>query len=312
MDTEPKEDFMLEQMDRLRHDIAGDFARESLAYCAILPGKGVYLLYTWVNGDDIAGYAFAIYGEGPEPTYFARREGIPAEGQNFDHWDIEDLSVRVGGDFSTATATYEDSEFSISIEFEAFHAPFDYDQNAGGCPRYQATNRYEQSGVIRGQLTRNGVTTVFDGPGHRDHSWGRRDWDAIHHYKWLSIVGADRAANIMVALVEGETIYNGYVFVDGVLSPIVSAEIATEYDDEYFQDAIVASVLDESGRTTQIDFPEQSARARWDISPTFNFTDTCMDGTLAGGAVSAYVQYTWPRSYLDHLLTREPYASITH
>ncbi len=299
---------MLELNDRLRHDISGGFARESLAYCAIVPGEGVYLLYTWVNSDDVAGYAFAIYGDGPEPAYFARQEGLSVAGQDFDDFRVGNLEVHVGNDFRTATASYHDDEVAISIEFEAFHDPFDYDSNLGGCPRYQATNRYEQSGVIRGELTRSGETEKFSVPGHRDHSWGRRDWDAIHHYKWLSIVGEDRAANIMVALVEGETIYNGYVFVDDKLSPVVSADVRTTYDDQYFQKSIIAEVLDEAGRKTPIEFPDHYATARWDISPTFNFTDTGMTGTMAGGPVSAYVQYTWPRSYLDHLLTREPYA----
>ncbi|WP_439031281.1 DUF7064 domain-containing protein [Gordonia terrae] len=300
---------MLELNDRLRHDISGGFARESLAYCAIVPGEAIYLLYTWVSGEDVAGYAFAIYEDGPEPSLFVREEGIPARGQNFDDFRIGNLEVHVGDDFTTATAAYSGADVAISMEFEAFHEPFDYDSNIGGCPRYQATNRYEQSGLIRGELTRDGKTSAFEVPGHRDHSWGRRDWDAIHHYKWLSIVGADRAANIMVALVEGETIYNGYVFVDGQLSPVVSAKVDTKYDDDYFQQAIVAEVVDEAGRTTAIEFPDHYATARWDISPTFNFTDTGMSGTLAGGPVSAYIQYTWPRAYLDHLLTRAPYAT---
>ncbi len=299
---------MLELKDRLRHDISGGFARESLAYCVIVPGTGIYLLYTWVNAEGIAGYAFAIYGDGPEPDYFARQEKIPSEGRDFDNWDIGGLSVRVGENFDKATASYTDDHISIDIEFDAIHEPFDYASNEAGCPPYQATNRYEQSAVIRGKMTRDGVTTTFDGPGHRDHSWGRRDWDAIHHYKWLSIVGADRAANIMVALVEGETIYNGYVFVDDKVSPVVSADVKTEYDDLFFQKSITADVLDELGRTTHIEFPSYYATARWDYSPTFNFTDTGMDGTLAGGPVSAYIQYTWPRVYLNHILTREPHA----
>ncbi|SNT12601.1 DUF7064 domain-containing protein [Rhodococcoides kyotonense] len=299
---------MLEPKDRLRHRISGGFARESLAYCVIVPGTGIYLLYTWVDAESKAGYAFAIYGDGPEPAYFARQEGIDATGQDFDHWEIGNLSIHVGDDFESAVASYSDDELSIEIEFRSIHEAFDYGRNQAGCPPYQATNRYEQSGVIRGALTRDGVTTEFDGPGHRDHSWGRRDWDAIHHYKWLSIVGADRAANIMVALVEGETIYNGYVFVDDKLSPVVSAHVSTEYDELQFQKSITAEVLDELGRTTHIEFPSYYSTARWDYSPTFNFTDTGMDGTLAGGPVSAYIQYTWPRIYLDHLLTREPHA----
>lgn len=296
---------MLDLRDRLRHEIVGPMARESIAYCIISPENGaLYLLYSWVNAQDRAGYAFAIYEGGPAPSYFERRENLPANGQNFDDWKIGDLSVKVGPDFGYATASYSDASCSLELEFLSIHDAFDYAQNAAGCPTWQATNRYEQSGRIRGTLRRGDRTFSFDGPGHRDHSWGRRDWDALHHYKWLSIAGEDRAANIMIALVEGETIFNGYVFRDGVLSPIVSATTKTEYDKQWFQETLSVSALDEAGRTTPIDFPSRFAIARWDYSPTCNFTDAAMTGTLSGGPVQAYTQYVWNRQYLDRLLSR--------
>ncbi|HKP08885.1 MAG TPA: hypothetical protein VJU58_16670 [Microbacterium sp.] len=295
---------MLTDADRLRHRLSGEFARESVAYCAIVPDeRSVYLLYAWVDAADVAGYAFAIYrADGPEPAYFARREGIPAAGQDFDDWHVGGLHVRVGEDFTRAEVTYADDEYRVELTFEAIHDAFDYGSNVTGCPPYQATNRYEQGGVIRGTLERNGMIVEFDGPGHRDHSWGRRDWSAIHHYKWLSIVGEDRAANIMVALVEGETLYNGYIFRDGLLSGIVRADIETGYSADRFQDAITVVALDEAGRSTTLEFPERFASARWDYSPTVNFTDTGMTGTLHGGVVHAYIQYVWPCAYLDRML----------
>ena len=108
---------------------------------------------------------------------------------------------------------------TFSNGFTGLHDAFDYASNQAGCPPYQATNRYEQGGHFRGTMNWRGRTIQIDGPGHRDHSWGRRDWDAIHHYKWLAVAGPDRASNLMIALVEGETIYNGYVFVDGKHRP---------------------------------------------------------------------------------------------
>jgi hypothetical protein len=296
--------------DRLRHPISGAFARESIAYVIPLPDEGILaLLYTWVNGQDEAGYAFAIYEQGPDMAHFRHINGLPAEGRDFDDWQIGDIGVQVGPDFDRARAWYADDEASIDVTFDAIHEPFDYDQNRGGCPEWQATNRYEQSGIIHGTLTWRGRTIEIDAPGHRDHSWGRRDWDALHHYKWLAVAGRDRAANVMVTLVEGETLYHGYVYVDGVVSAVTSADVTTQYDPEFWHERVDAVVHDEAGRATPMRFPERFASGRWDVSPTVNFTDGCFSGDIAGGPVAAYIQYVWPRAYLDYLLERDAAAA---
>lgn len=301
---------MLKVEDRLRHQITGTFARESIAYCVIVPEEGLLaLLYSWVDAQSRAGYAVAIFEEGPEPALFRPAEGLLAEGLDFDRWDVGRLRVRVGPDFRSATAEYADDDVALDIEFTALHDAFDYAQNAGGCPPYQATNRYEQGGIITGTLRWKGRDITLNGPGHRDHSWGRRDWDAVHHYKWLAVAGEDCAANVMVALVEGETLYNGYVFRDGLLSPVVSAAVDTRYGEGFLQERLTATVLDEADRTTVIDFPHRFASARWDVSPTFTFADGCFTGTLDGLPVRAYIQYAWPIAYLNHLVNRDRVAS---
>lgn len=300
---------MLEITDRLRHAIGGNFARESIPYCILLPEEGLLaLVYSWVDGQDRGGYAVSVFDEGPEPAHMRRVDGIAAQGMDFDAWDLGGVHVAVGPDFGSAHVRYEDDECSIDVEFTGLHDAFDYGSNRAGCPPYQATNRYEQGGRFRGTMRWRGRTIDIDGPGHRDHSWGRRDWDAIHHYKWLAVAGEDRAANLMVALVEGETIYNGYVFVDGVLSPIVSATVDTTYGEGVFQEQLTAVMQDEAGRTTTMDFPERFASARWPVSPTMTFTDGCFKGTLEGGPVSAYIQYAWPKAYLDHMLEHDRVA----
>ena len=133
---------MLTSTDRLRHDIDGEFARESLAYCIPLPAHDMLaLIYTWVNGQDQAGYAFAIYEQGPEMAYFQHTDGIPAGGANFDAWNIGGLRVAVGPDLTRARAGYSDDHVTIDVEFEGMHDAFDYDSNEGGCPAYQAIDQ---------------------------------------------------------------------------------------------------------------------------------------------------------------------------
>lgn len=293
---------MLTARDRLRHSIAGPHARESVAYCLMWPEHGILgHWYTWVNENDVAGRALVLHTEGPEPALFKHVDGLPANGQDFDDWTLDGIRLTVSDTLDLATAAFHDDEVDLEFTFEALHPAFDYAENAEGCPSYLADNRYEQTGRIYGTLTWGDRRLEFDGPGHRDHSWGTRDWDAIHHYKWLAVSGESVACNLMVTMAYGELDTNGYVFRDGLISPVTTASIDTGWGADWVQDKVRIAVQDEAGRETEIDMARYSL-ARWDVSPTFNFTDTGFAGTMAGEPVRAYVEYTWPRSYLDHLL----------
>jgi hypothetical protein len=293
---------MLTARDRLRHAISGPHARESVAYCLMLPEHGILgHWYTWVNDRNEAGRALVLHKQGPAPALFKHVDGLAAGEQDFDDWKLDGIQLTVSDSLDVASAAYQDDDVSLQFTFEAYHPAFDYAENARGCPSYLADNRYEQSGRIHGSLTWAGERIVFDGPGHRDHSWGTRDWDAIHHYKWLAVAGEDISCNLMVTMAHGELDTNGYVYRDGLLSPVVSAEISTVWGDDWVQDRVSVLALDESGRTTDIEMGRYSL-ARWDVSPSFNFTDTGFTGSMAGVPVRAYVEYTWPRVYLDHLL----------
>ncbi|MBD0860338.1 hypothetical protein IA539_03825 [Gordonia sp. zg691] len=292
--------------DHLRHQISGPFARESVAYCLILPEHGLMgHWYTWVRADGRGGRAFVLHSDGPDPVFFDHRDGLDIGAQDFDQWELDGATLAVGESLHTASAGFRSDSLSIEFTFESIHTAFDYGSNAAGTPSYLAENRYEQTGRIAGRMTWRGKTYEFDGPGHRDHSWGTRDWDAIHHYKWIAASGADCSTNVMWTMAEGEVDINGYVYLDGLQSPIVDAIISTEYGDAYVQDVVRAELIDESGRRTVLDLDRRHTLARWDVSPTFNFSDTMFTGTLGGREVRAYVEYTWPRYYLDHLLARE-------
>lgn len=291
--------------DHLRHRLSGRFARESVAYCLLLPEHGLMgHWYTWVNERNEGGRAFVLHQQGPDPVFFDHRDGLPVGEQDFDDWRLDGAWLKVDEPLLGANAGFDSDELSIEFRFDGLHPAFDYDSNVGGTPTYLAQNRYEQGGRIRGRLTWRGEVYEFDGPGHRDHSWGTRDWDAIHHYKWIAAAGADCSTNVMWTLAEGEVDINGYVYRDGVQSPVVGASIETKYGDDFVHDAIAANLVDADGRETVLSLDRRHTLARWDVSPTFNFTDTLFTGTMAGQDVRAYVEYTWPRAYLDHLLAR--------
>jgi hypothetical protein len=49
------------------------------------------------------------------------------------------------------------------------------------------SEHYEQAGRVTGTLRFDGREIGFEGSGHRDHSWGVRDWSAPRAWTWLSI-----------------------------------------------------------------------------------------------------------------------------
>lgn len=293
----------LQPQDHLRHQLGGEFARESVAYCLLFPEhKLMGHWYTWVNDSDEAGFAFVLHGEGPDPEFFAHETGFDAKGMDFSDWAIGDVTLAVGEPLMGAQASYQGDDLSIDFTFQGMHDAFDYGSNATGTPDYLAQNRYEQGGRIAGTMRWGGKEYAFDGPGHRDHSWGTRDWDAIHHYKWIAAAGEQVSVNLMWTLALGEVDVNGYIFRDGLLSPATSMEITTQYGTDLVHDVVTAHVIDEAGRTTEVVLDERHTLARWDVIPSFNFTDALFTGHIAGEPARAYVEYTWPRAYLDHVI----------
>src|SRR5262249_44250502 len=84
---------------------------------------------------------------------------------------------------------------------------------------------------VRGAVTCAGVTTEFKGTGHRDHSWGPRDWAAAHRWRWLCGQVDNFAFNAMYLTVAGTHVTNGYVWADGQCAPVDSVELETTFDD---------------------------------------------------------------------------------
>src|SRR5207245_294768 len=74
----------------------------------------------------------------------------------------------------------------------------------------------EQSGRWRGSLHVEGRAIPFDGSGSRDHSWGRRDWDAADHWRLFSVrLGDDLALHALAVSARGRIVEGGFVWRDG-------------------------------------------------------------------------------------------------
>jgi hypothetical protein len=122
---------------------------------------------------------------------------------------------------------YRSRRVDLDLLFRPLNEVFPYSREGDGPIECIATQHYEQAGTFRGKLRIGGDR--FDiGPcyGHRDHSWGIRDWSGIDAYTLLSCTFSDRSAvNIWSGEIDGRTFLRGYVFDGKRNAEVVSARI---------------------------------------------------------------------------------------
>ena len=186
-----------------RHALrAQPLARESIPYLLNLPEHGTALFtYTWVNAASEAGAILAIFGPGvgEQPIVDALPDRpVPADA-NFDDWRLGSFHLAQDLTFNHARLHWKTDKAELSMDFDAIHPPYAYGRDARGCMRYAADDRIEQSGRARGSLKLGARTIGFDTTGHRDHSWGTRDWHAAQHWKWVQAqAGPDVAVHFWI------------------------------------------------------------------------------------------------------------------
>jgi hypothetical protein len=301
---------MLTPKDDLRHHLRpGPHSRESLFYDLVLPDEGLLVFtYTWVDAEERAGHLFAVVGEDNEKLAFSAAEGVPTGGRDFDDWrvpgDTGEVWVKHTDLLRTASYGASAEGASLTVEFTGTNEAFDYARNDDGCPDFIADNRFEQGSRSRGELVLGDRTIPFDTTGHRDHSWGTRDWDAIQDWKWVSAqVDDDLQLNVMVLHARGETTYHGYVVADGELSPVVHAKTRVDYDNNWWQKGLTLTILDAAGRRTEVS-GERYALLNFQAGERITLNEAAFRGTVNGREARMHFENGWDRSYSDAQIRR--------
>lgn len=261
-------EFTLTDHDDRRHELRDTaLERESLIFVVFVPEQDLGVIaYTWVDGESKAGSMGLVFGRDNERITQFHTEGIEMpRDADFDDWTVGPLTVRHGAAHKYAHVTFEHDGVALDYHFEATTPPFTYHDNADGCPAWLADNRLEQSGLAKGSITIGDRRVEFDTTGHRDHSWGRRDWTAIHQYRWVNIqADADIAINFLEGAALDQHYQLGYVDRDGRQSPICSISIDIERDLEHYSYTSAHFTLtDELGRITEITADHRDALAVW-------------------------------------------------
>jgi hypothetical protein len=288
-----------------RHQLRREaLQRESLAYMFQLPDDGVAgYLYSWVDGESVAGSALFMYGPGigEEPIeHLVTGHPVPYD-MSFDDFRVGGMHTRHQPDPEVAEITYTSDTINIEYRFEATHPAYAYSNHPDGSPSFIADDRLEQSGHISGVIHLPDRDIPFDGMGHRDHSWGTRHWGIAQHWKWCETqAGPDLAVHFMELHAMGNRIIHGYVWRDGQMGELTDLDVTYEFDEDFWHTSAVAVVTDEHDRVTTMK-GEVFARYLMTPHPESSNHEGSMRLTIEDVPGVGHLEMQWQRGYLDYI-----------
>ncbi len=291
--------------DDLLHDIAGrPNGRESLFWTFPLPEHGLAgIAYAWRDADTnqysrLVGITDQLSAK---PLYFDVAAGLDLEGDNLDDCVIGGLHILQPEPLTTCELFYEQDGITLSAAMTALHAPFSWHDGHGGCFSWAADDRYEQSMRTEGSVTIGGRTTSFTGVGHRDHSWGTRDWRALQHWKWINVISLDGkiSTHAWMSFAYGDRQINGYVNRDGQVSPIVNLDVTGVLRDDLMHTSVSGVLTTADGKELRM---ESTSVAGLPINiHTLVLNEVAGKATLNGAPAASHIEYGWLSAYVQQL-----------
>lgn len=300
--------FLLDPLHDSRHSLPDDpLSRESLVFMLQLPEHNLAaFVYTWVSGQGKAGAAFCLYGPaiGKEPIFEAV-DGIPVpRDQGFDDWRVGGVHVRHRRALEEVDVTFQSERASLEYNFVANHAAYNYGSHADGCPKWFASDRFEQSGHVRGTLRIGDKIIPFDTTGHRDHSWGTRDWGVAQHWRWVEAqAGDDVSVHFFEVEAVGVRSVRGYVDRDSRIAEVVDVRTTFELDGDMLPLSIVSVVVDDLGRSTMIR-GTSFANYEFKVSPLATLNEVSMAVEIDGRPGVGHIEMMWPKDYLAYMRSK--------
>ena len=281
--------------------------RESLAYLLPLPEHGLGIIYyTWVHalgedGKGRAGSMLVAYGPAiPEPVFSVSDGVLIPDDMGFEDWAVGPATLVLSDDMMSGRLGFRAADLSLDVAYEGLNPSFGFGSNRNGCPSWLAEDRTEQGVRYTGSLTVAGKTIDIDHLGHRDHSWGRRDWGGATHWKWWNVLAPGGIAiHAMELQAFGTTTLHGYVQKDGVIGTVLTLDPVIEFDDRFMQTRIQAELTDDEGRTTQV-VTTKGADLSWPVSEFLTLHEASMHATVDGVPGVGYMEIAWPPAYAAH------------
>ncbi len=289
--------------DRRHRPAPGGRMRDSLFWELVVPEEKLgFQVYLYLSDRGRIGYNVVVWGEDTDVTEM--RHGTVGDDVDLDEFVFEGLTVSQPELRRTSAIRYRGEDMSIDLDFTAVHDAFSYRSNPDGLPAWFAENRFEQTGRVVGSVDVGGRRVEFDRLGHRDHSWGTRDWGVPHHWKWfVAYTPSGRIVNGWIWIAYGEWGFAGYVVRgDGRTVAVSTIDHHAEYDDAMCQQRLVADLHDVEGGTTHLEMDAFSCVRLPTHDPLATVIQEAgctvtIDGEAGGGQFETH----FPGPYLDHL-----------
>ncbi len=232
----------LSEQDEYKHEIADTYPKyhnESWYFNALDFESNVHLItrISFNAGDGTSDILLVLVIDGKIKIHVNRTniKGMP------DTWGDKKLKYDCLVPLKKWRITFTDNNFDLDITSEGRFPPFTYSSDEDHEKIIEkfdvkimgvATQmHYEQSMKINGTLhiKKTNETRQINGLGHRDHSWGTRDWVMIDGWNWISAEFENKTINFTKTRVFGEFMEIGFISTPDEIIPIKKIDIKTEY-----------------------------------------------------------------------------------
>ncbi len=313
---------MIRPADEFFHAVGDDPSwQESLYFNWSDPASGMFgvarmgFRFASQRGD---GLIFVLQHGQPVFAYAAVNKKLPQNWNNL----AESGSVQIGNMRFCMNEAFQQWELSLDngsdsmrLQWDAFHAPYDYGASNQKGPPQIAAAHFEHSGTVRGYTDFHGTRTAITGTGQRDKSWGVRDWANIQGWEWISAqFGTQMSFNAWTAPYKGQTYLGGYMYGDFGVRELMAINIEYAWQDglrnvpksAFLQLSDIAGQQYEVRAEGQGCFPlffkglwMEEVQARF----TLNFDGQNLDGV-------GVIEHAWHANVLD-VLRRGPLIAKT-
>lgn len=211
--------------------------------------------------------SFFIVTKGGEVVHRTVKTHLPIPEADWDDISLAGVTYKIIEPLKKFRLMLDVEEAKVDVVWDGFTEVFDYRDNKTPVPNKLAGSHYEQTGEVTGSVIIRGERFDIRGYGQRDHSWGRRDFDGIENWWWMTgIFGKECSFNTWSVLCDGKRTHSGYIF-DGKRNiGIVDAQIELEFEaDGSTPKGAQLRLTDEKGGTL-----EATAEAIIHL-PAFNF-----------------------------------------
>jgi len=216
-----------------------------------------------------------------QPKVYVNR--LKIEDMPKDRWDLDKkVSYELIKPHNEWRLRFEDRIFKLEVKWKARFKPFSYLEGMDILQYLKeyakligkaSQQHYEQGGEVSGTLIfkKTGEERQINCFGHRDHSWGVRDWTAVDKWNWISAQFEDKTVNIAKVIIRDIILASGFISTKKGNIRVIDVNVETnfeEYTDKFGnkatrpQSSIFNIIIEDenkivikSKRRTSIDLP---------------------------------------------------------